>query len=217
MQLSIAVRTGVRIQVALLACVCLYAQEHPAPDQQVRPKESLGVAPRAAPSDYQAQGKAGAVTIGAEFVRHSVPTPEGTLSTEDFVVVEVGLYGPPGARIQISLDDFSLRLNGKKTPLRGEPFGLVLASLKDPEWQPPEAAAPKSKTSLGGGGGDQQDPGSPPPVVHVPLEASLPLGDRALPQAGLLFFSYRGRVEKIESVELIYRGSAGKATLALRP
>jgi hypothetical protein len=33
----------------------------------------------------------------------------------------------------------------------------------------------------------------------------------------LLFFQYRGKAENITSVELIYEGSAGKATLALRP
>jgi hypothetical protein len=38
-----------------------------------------------------------------------------------------------------------------------------------------------------------------------------------LPEAGLLFFSYHGRSEQIKSVELIYSGPAGKATLTLQP
>jgi hypothetical protein len=42
-------------------------------------------------------------------------------------------------------------------------------------------------------------------------------GDRALPQAGLLFFQYRGNAKSIHSVELTYTGLAGKATLALQP
>ena len=144
------------------------------------------------------------------------------------MVVETGLFGPPEARIQISLDDFSLRINGKKTPLRSQPYGLVLPSLKDPEWVPPESAPSKSKkTSIGGGGGES-DSNSPPPVVHIPIEvqramaqhtqkASLALGDRVVPQAGLIFFQYRGKVQNISSIELMYSGSAGKATLALRP
>ena len=42
-------------------------------------------------------------------------------------------------------------------------------------------------------------------------------GDRALPQAGLLFFEYRGKTQSIRSLELIYSGAAGNATLALQP
>jgi hypothetical protein len=101
---------------------------------------------------------------------------------------------------------------------------LVVKSLKDPTWEPPGSEpSQKSKTSLGGGGG--QDAGAPPPPVHVPIElqramakrtqkASLPEGDRALPQAGLLFFEYHG---KVRSAELLYSGPAGKATLTLQP
>ncbi|MBZ5575862.1 MAG: hypothetical protein LAP40_04805 [Acidobacteriia bacterium] len=211
--------------VVLAAVLGVCAQEPATQNKEA----AQGLPPRVAPTEYYAQAKAGVVTIAAEFVRHSVPTAQGTLSTEDFVVVEAGLYGPPDARIQISLDDFSLRINGKKTPLRSQPYGLVLASLKDPEWVPPEPpASSKSKTSIGGGGGGQADSNSPPPVVHVPIEvqramaqhtqkASLPLGDRVLPQAGLLFFEYRGNLQKISSIELIYSGPAGKATLPLRP
>jgi hypothetical protein len=42
-------------------------------------------------------------------------------------------------------------------------------------------------------------------------------GDRALPQAGLLFFEYRGKTQGIRSLELIYSGAAGNTTLALQP
>jgi hypothetical protein len=48
-------------------------------------------------------------------------------------------------------------------------------------------------------------------------KAALPGGDRALPQAGLIFFQYRGKTTGIHSLELVYSGPAGKATLALQP
>jgi hypothetical protein len=48
-------------------------------------------------------------------------------------------------------------------------------------------------------------------------QAALQEGDRALPEAGLLFFLYRGQSDKIKTVELIYSGPAGKATLTLQP
>ena len=211
----------------LATTLCLFAQEQPSQSKDARANEAQGLPPRLAPTDYQAQAKVGEVTIAAEFVGHSVPTEQGQpLSTEDYVVVETGLFGPPKARIQISQDDFSIRINGKKAPVSAQPYGLVLSSLKDPEWSPPEQAQTKSKTSFGTGG--QGSSNDPPPVVHIPIEvqramaqrtqkASLPLGDRALPQAGLIFFPYRGKVEKISSLELIYSGSAGKATLTLQP
>jgi hypothetical protein len=51
---------------------------------------------------------------------------------------------------------------------------------------------------------------------HVQKVAMLE-GDRALPQAGLLFFEYRGKTQGIRSLELIYSGAAGTTTLALQP
>ena len=187
-----------------------------------------GLPPRATPGDYPSQAKAGKVTIAAEFMGHSVPRPEGPLTTEDYVVVEAGLFGASGERIQLANDDFSMRINGKKAILPRQPYGLVVSSLKDPSWSPPEEAEPKSKSKTGlstGGGGDS---GSLPVVVHIPIElqramaqyvqkSSLREGDRALPEAGLIFFQYRGPTKKIHSLELIYSGAAGNATLALQP
>ena len=79
-----------------------------------------------------------------------------------------------------------------------------------------------------GGNGDQGGSNEPPPPVKIPIEvqramaqrvqkATLPEGDRTLPVAGLIYFQYRGKTQGIHSVELIYDGPAGKATLALQP
>ncbi len=84
----------------------------------------------------------------------------------------------------------------------------------------------ESKPTLDAGGGQPDD--SFHPIVRMPIErkrtmqqrvqrASMPEGDRALPAAGLLFFEYRGKPENIRSLELIYNGPTGKATLALQP
>ena len=228
-------RTTCIFTISVLAAVLgLYAQEddkpgHPPipPPKEVHVLDTAeGLAPRMSPKDYITMGKAGDVVIGAEFDRHSVPARELTLHTEDFVVVEVGIYGPPGAKLNISLDDFSLRINGKKNALHSQPYGRILSSIKDPQWAPPDQAKEKSKTSLGTGGG--QDAGSPPPVVHPPFElqrawnvhtqkAALPLGERPLPQAGLLFFQYRGKADSLDSVDLYYDGAAGRVTIPLRP
>ena len=100
-----------KLSVPLAATLCLSAQ---------------GLPPGTT-TDYQAQAKAGPVTLAADFVRHSVPTAQGTLSTEEFVVVELGLFGPPETRMQISMDDFSLRIRRKSA---SPPYGMAVASLK---------------------------------------------------------------------------------------
>ena len=214
------------LTIGVLTAACGQGQDTPA---KGAPIESKGLPPRATPADYQAQTKAGTLTIAAEFARHAVPTAQGPLSTEDFVVVEMGLFGAPDARMKISAGDFSLRINGKKAPLPSLPYGMILSSVKDPEWQPPEPPKSKSKGGLStGGNGDQSDSNAPPPPVKIPIEvqramaqrvqkATLPEGDRTLPVAGLIYFQYRGAAKSIRSVELIYDGPAGKATLALQP
>lgn len=202
---------------SITAALLMIAQE-PAATPKLQ-----GIPPRAAPTDYQFHAPAGKLTVAAEFTGHSVGTPEGTLTTDDFVVVETGIYGPPGGRATLSPRDFSIRVNGKK-PIPGESYGLVVKTLRDLELEP-TASEQKSKTSVGTGG---QGSSEPPPPYRVPdslrhewrvrLEkASLPEGDRALPQAGLIYFPYHGKTEKIQSLELIYSSAAGKCTLNLQP
>jgi hypothetical protein len=203
-------------------CFCLAAQDA---QKDATPNESKGMPPRAAPTDYQAHEKAGAITIAAEFMGHSVPTPDAIYNSEEYVVVEVGVFGPPQARATLSNGDFSLRINGKKNPEPSQPFELVSRSLKDPEWGPTKSQQ-KSKTSLGaGGGGDEESTPTPPkmpPELKRTMEqrvqrTGMLQGDRPLPQAGLFFFEYRGKTQNIKSVELIYTGSAGTATVTLQP
>lgn len=222
--------TGAAVLISLLPAGIANAQEIPTTRLPQAREENRGVPPRAAPSDYQAHGEAGSLTIAAEFKGHAIPTMDGLLNSEDYIVVEVGLYGPPNARTTLAITDFQLRVNGKKNPLPSQSDILVFKSVKDPEWEPAEKVEKSSKTSIGGSGkgGGGADPGAPPPIVHVPIElqrtwsqrvqkASLAEGDRPLPQAGLIFFKYGGKTKGISSLELIYSGAAGKATIALSP
>ena len=210
--------------------MCLCAQGQTAPGKETPGNESKGMPPRATAAEYQAQAKAGAVTIAAEFTGHAIGTAQGTLTTEDYVVVEVGFFGGEGSRTKLAIDEFSLRVNGKKAGLPGQPYGVVLSSLKDPEGEPP--AEKKSKGGMtgggGGGGGGQGESNEPPTPPKMPFpvrrameqrvqKATLPEGDRALPVAGLIFFQYRGKTQGIKSLELLYEGPAGKATLKLQP
>jgi hypothetical protein len=226
-----SVTNGLLIVGVLLFSACLAAQDKNDQEQNTKELPFASMPARAAASEYQAQGKAGMLTIGAEFAGHSVTAPAHTYSSEDYVVVEAGFFGPPGAQVTLSRDDFSLRVNGKKNVLPSEPYELVFKSLKDPEWQPPPVPEDqKSSSSKGGlttGGAGQNDTAPPPPPkMPFPLRrameqhvqrAAMQVGERPLPQAGLLFFLYRGKSEGIKSLELIYSGAAGKATLDLQP
>ncbi|HLH42069.1 MAG TPA: hypothetical protein VKV74_03710 [Bryobacteraceae bacterium] len=224
--LSVVRRAGAMVYGLAAAALCLFAQNTLPP--AARANEPGALPPRSAPSDYPSQAQAGAITIAAEFKGHFVPTLDGTLTTEDYIVVEAALFGAPGAKIRLSVDDFSLRVNNKKNPLASQPYGAVAASLTDPDWEPPTPPESKNKTSFGGGGGGggQNDP--PPPPPRPPVETrrawlartakvSMAEGERPLPQAGLIFFPYRGQSKGIDSLELIYKGPAGRVTLDLQP
>jgi hypothetical protein len=193
-------------------------------------KAPQGLPARATPADYQTQGKVGSITIGAEFTGHGIPNALQPLNSEEYVAVEVGLFGPAEARLTIGASDFSLKVNGKKELLPSQPWGLVAKGVKDLEWVSPDAVPgeSKSKGSVSGGGAGGQGGGSlPPPPPKVPIDtlrgwqmavrnAALAQGDRALPQAGLVYFPYRGKVTNIRSLELIYEGPAGTATITLQ-
>lgn len=194
---------------------------------EAAPNESLnragGLPPRASAADYQFHTQAGKISIVGEFMGHGVPTLEGgPYTTEDFIMVETGFYGPPDAKLDISYQNFSLRINGKKNPVPASPYLSVFKSLKDPDWDDPNKKD-DTKTQFNSGEGNTSDP---PRLIHMPIErqrtmqarvmkVSLGEGEHPLPQAGILFFDYRGDAKSIHSLELIYNGPAGKATLPL--
>lgn len=193
--------------------------------------EAKGMPARSSPNDYQAHAQAGSLTIAADFDAHSVPRPEGPLSTENFVVVEAGLFGAPGTPLKMSVDNFSLRINGKKDILQSVPYGMVVSNLRDPSWESPEEIEAKKNKSSGSGlstGGNQNQQSNVPLIIHIPIEmqrsmaqyvqkSAFPEGERPLPEAGLLFFQFHAKEKAIHKVELIYAGPAGNATLDLTP
>jgi hypothetical protein len=84
----------------------------------------------------------------------------------------------------------------------------------------------KGKTNVSTSGNSTQNVTDPklPPIIHIPIEvsrewerkvhmASLPEGERPLPQGGLIFFEHSG---KTNSAELVYNGPAGKVTIPLQ-
>src|SRR5580704_13850022 len=148
MQYFLQLRTGVAIAAVLSVALCHGQDAAPAKDAPAHEAQSIPA--RATPGDYQAHVQVGNFTIAADFTQHAVPTPAAMYTTEDYVTVEVAFFGPPESRLLLSFADFSIRLNGKKTPVKAEAYTLVFKDLKDPNWDPPEAAESKgSKTSIG--------------------------------------------------------------------
>jgi len=185
---------------------------------------------RSSPADYGSRAQVGAYTVAAEYKEHSIPTPTLTMVTGDYIVFEVGLFGPAGSRLTISAADFTLKINGKKA-LPAQNFVTMFKSIKDPNYVTPgEEADKKSKESEGddnapaGTGPSDRNPQWHP--VPFPVQrsweqrlakASLPEGDRALPEGGLIYFRYNGRPSGVFSLELLYAGAAGKASIEIEP
>jgi hypothetical protein len=222
MRFCSVVNMGAVIAGVLSGAAWLHAQDASSKGAPVR---AAGLPPRLTPADYQFHVQAGAVTIAAEFAGHDVPTEEGgPYATDAYVVVTAALFGAPNTKIQLSNQDFSLRINGKKQLVPSQPYALVFPTLKDPEWEPLNSEKEQAATASAGGKVGQPQFKSAPPKMPIErrhvmeqrvIKATLPEGDRLLPQAGLLFFEWRTDTKGIHSMELVYSGPAGKATLAL--
>jgi hypothetical protein len=86
--------------------------------------------------DYQTQAKVGPYTIAAEFTGHAFPTEEAVLTAQDYVAVELAIYGPADSKLVITATDFSLRINRRKEPLPSQAWLLATRNVRDPEWIP---------------------------------------------------------------------------------
>ena len=84
--------------------------------------------PKAA--DYPLHTSVGDVSIGAEYLVHSIPVGDQTFLTPDYLVVEVALYPKANDPIVISDETFTLRVNGKKQVIYPQSPGFVAASMK---------------------------------------------------------------------------------------
>jgi len=182
-------------------------------------------------------------TLTADYLVRSLPTETGTLVTNDYLVVEVKFAGP--FKIKTSSDQFLLRINGQKLPIMTESAGTVAASLKYPDWtQKPTVTGSvgngNADVIIGPRAPVEHFPGDPSvrptqlPRVPEPenptgeekappmsidekiLRATLPEGEAPMPVAGLLYFPFQKKTKSIKSVELLYDGPVGKATLKLQ-
>jgi hypothetical protein len=204
-----------------------------------------GTNPKPAAPDYAAHAELNNAVIGAENLGHSLLTATGAILVRDFLIVEVALY-PKDPRMKIRMEQFHLRVNGKKGTLLPQSLGMVISSLKYPDWSSHPTA--EVGASLGNAGvilgrpvpverfpgdnrpAEQRGPApprapddnngvaksAPEPVEDVINHLALPEGDDVhSPASGYLFFPFQGQLKSIKTLDLIYEGPLGTATLRL--
>jgi hypothetical protein len=111
----------------------------------------------------------GELSIGAEFLVRSLPSPDGMLTPRGYLVVEVAVFGPPVTYATLSSSLFSLRVNGAKAGILAQSPFLVERAF-DP---PPAGTDPSLTVGNGNGGIIFGDPGGNPGAG--PNSAPLPL------------------------------------------
>lgn len=160
-----------------------------------------GTAPRSGITDYPAHiDLKDGFSLGAEYLVHSIPSPNGFYVLDGYLVVEVGLYGAKYAHMNISADQFLLRVSGSKAPIEPDPAGIIASGYTI--WRMP--GTPQS-----GGADDQMT------IEDRIKHAALPEGDVKTPFAGLLYFPFGGKTKSIKTLELLYNGPEGKMALNL--
>ncbi|HKW96566.1 MAG TPA: hypothetical protein VJN43_02485 [Bryobacteraceae bacterium] len=207
--------------------------------------QSAGTAPKDKPPDYPAHAAVGDIAIGADYLVHSIPANTQTFFAPDYLVVEVAVFPKRGSSIEIGVGTFTLRVNGKKQAIYSDSTGMVAASVKYPDWEQRKnlevgAAVGDAGVVIGRPPAVGRFPDNPrqqqtrlPRLPKAPdaqqgvereepedldtalARTALPQGAVSIPVSGYLYFRYQGKTKSIKSVELLYQGPAGTATLKL--
>ena len=140
-------------------------------------------------------------TMGADYLVHSIPSPRGFYVIDDYLIVEIGMFGPQYAHLNVTADQFALRLNGQKTAIAPDPSGIIASGY-----------------TIGRMPSTPQDTGGDDSAMSIEdriKHAAVPEGDIKTPFAGLLYFPFRGKTKSIKTMDLLYEGPAGKFALKL--
>src|SRR5258708_4671652 len=194
-------------------------------------------------SDYPEHAKIADREIGVEYLVHSIPVERGVLVASDYLVVEVAVFPLTLAGVNVSAGEFTLRINGKKTPVYAQSPGMVAASLKYPDYERtrPQLVAQAGPVIIGGTQPVGRFPGDPsarrpPRVEQAPdapdrgatdKDAQLPIEEQVAhaapadehttkPRRGVLFFPYQGKTKSIRSLELVYEPAEGADPVRIR-
>lgn len=206
------------------------------------PALAQGLPPRPDPDNYSAQARLAEATIAADYLARTIPLPSRPRLVSNYLVIELAVYPDKGAKVPVSAQHFSLRINGRKTALLPQAPGLVAAELKFPDWEfgpqiavgagagdatvilgpprpverfPGDPRAPRTPQPAPPAHPTARDETSPVSPEEFVRQAALPEGVTSHPVAGLLYFAFKGKTRSVRSLELLYSGPAGSATLRL--
>jgi hypothetical protein len=201
-----------------------------------------GTEPKASAAGYAKHVKLESLEIGAEYLARLIP--DGHFAG-NYVVVEVALFPDRRKEIDVALSFFRLRVNGREYPQLAQAPQAVAAALKNPEsegFRGPQASVGVGQGSviLGGPARTERFPGDPqarrqprpeprdpdkpaPDPTKEPMKDyeaaivfALDEGKTTMARSGLVYFHWNENLKKIKSLELLYEGPAGKASLAIR-
>jgi len=95
----------------------------------------LAAAVKEKATDYPVHADIGTVSIGAEYLVHSIPAHSQTFFAPDYLVVEVAVFPGRLEPVEIGNNTFTLRINGRKEVIVRDTPGFVAASLTYPDWE----------------------------------------------------------------------------------
>jgi hypothetical protein len=160
-----------------------------------------GTTPHPKVTEYPVHVSApGNIEIGGEYLVHSIPIAKGMLFAQDFLVFEVGIYGPTLTVLKVSPQQFVLRINGKQL-FAPSPIYQVTGAIGGSNWQHPAQQEVDKEGQI-----------IAPPDEQV-TKAAFPEAEQKLPVSGLLFFAFRGKMKTIQTVELIYSDKDAKTVI----
>jgi len=201
--------------------------------------------PKASAADYEQNGNAGKLEIGAVYMGRSfsataADSPKTVLhDAGKFIVIEVAAFAGKTFVGDLSAGEFRLRLDGQKITLTPSSPGLVANSLRNRDMDPqgrrlvygggmggadvmvgqprpqarfpggprPGQTQPVGTTTVKEGASDDWDAAIESAIVEGPLKSA---------RAGNLFFEYAGKMTKVKSLVLEYKGAGGMVELKLR-
>ncbi|MBL8176313.1 MAG: hypothetical protein JNK48_16680 [Bryobacterales bacterium] len=143
-------------------------------------------------ADWPSHAVTPKASIGAEYMVRSVMHPGGNVVVRDYLIVELAVYPNAREEFVLSHQHFTLRINGRKSPIFPQTPGMVAASLKYDDWEMRpnlEASGGAGNTGviLGRPRQSERFPGDPsarnrlpkPPTAPVPEDRSGLERDRA--------------------------------------
>jgi len=204
-----------------------------------------GVTEKPKASDYPAHAELPEVALGAEFMVRSYSANNQTFIVRDHLTVEVAIYPAKPLAISCGNFKLRINGKKQVLFAQTPQFVAASLKHPDWEQRPTLTAGAgvgNGGITIGGHPPVERFPGDPgarrppqapkapdgvdrggygkPPEDMTPEElllyVALAEGETKSPAAGYLFFAFKGKPSSIKSVELIYEGPAGGATLRLR-